>query len=81
MTRGAAAGTVRSSLGRKRPQPESSEMRKAERRGQRALGNFAEGGKVGVLFGDTGPRLVDANRGLEIRAGFVHVTQLTMITS
>ena len=56
-------------------------MRKAERRGQKALGNFAEGSKVGVLFGDTGPRLVDANRGLEIRAGFIQITQLAMITS
>ena len=42
---------------------------------------FSKGSKISILFGDICPRLVQANRGLYIRAGFIEVTQLTMITT
>ena len=55
-------------------------MRRERMRGER-LRLFSKGSKISILFGDICPRLVQANRGLYIRAGFIEVTQLTMITT
>jgi hypothetical protein len=66
---------------RKNPHPErSSGMRRERVRGYR-LRLFSKGSKIRILFGDISPRLVQANGGLYIRAGFIEVTQLTMITT
>jgi hypothetical protein len=66
---------------RKKPHPERSSGKKRERMRAYRLRLFSEGGKIRILFGDICPRLVQANRGLYIRAGFIEVTQLTMITT
>ena len=42
---------------------------------------FSKGSKIRILFGDICPRLVQANRSLYIRAGFIEITQLTMVTT
>jgi hypothetical protein len=66
---------------RKNPHPERrSGKRRGRMRGYR-LRLFSKGSKISVLFGDICPRLVQANRGLYIRAGFIEITQLTMITT
>jgi hypothetical protein len=66
---------------RKKPHPErSSGKRRKRMRGYR-LRLLTEGSKICILFGDICPRLVQANSGLYIRAGFIEVTQLTMITT
>jgi hypothetical protein len=66
---------------RKKPHPERSNgMRRERMRGER-LRLFSKGSKIRILFGDICPRLVQANGGLYIRAGFIEVTQLAMVTT
>jgi hypothetical protein len=66
---------------RKKPHPERSSGKRRERMRRDRLRLFSKGSKIRILFGDICPRLVQANRGLYIRAGFIEVTQLAMITT
>jgi hypothetical protein len=66
---------------RKKPHPERSSGMRRERVRAYRLRLFSKGSKIRILFGDICPRLVQANSGLYIRAGFIEITQLTMVTT
>jgi len=66
---------------RKKPHPERRSGKRRKKMRWVRLRLFSKGSKICILFGDICPRLVQANRGLDIRAGFIEITQLAMITT